>query len=285
MKKIEKIAGFVSRGVASAASLLKVALMSRRPSAKGAVKGEEFLIVMGNGPSLRDAIDNNFNVLQSHPLLSVNFSPNTDEFFILHPQIHVLADGLFFEKEKKGNVAQMWSNLGRVDWPMTLYVPATQKKNPDLAALPDSVEVKYFNLTPAEGWRKLTYWLYRRGLAMPRPRNVLIPSIMAAMREGYSRIALAGADHSWSRTLWVDEQNRVITVQPHFYKDNDKEHNRVADLYKDIHIHQIYESFAIAFRSYFNLRDYANSQGVEIVNSTQGSFIDAFPRIPLDKLD
>lgn len=283
MKKTEKIIEFLRQGVSSAASLLKVALMSGRPSPKER-RREGTLIVMGNGPSLRDAIDNHSGILRRNMLLSVNFAPNTEEFFALRPSIHVLADGLFFERVKKGNVEQMWSNLARIDWPLTLYVPVKQKKNPDIASLPANVKVKFFNLTPAEGWKAFTHRLFDAGLAMPRPRNVLIPSIMAGIREGFSRIALVGADHSWSKTLWVDEQNRVITVQPHFYKDNEKEHERVADLYKEIHIHQIYQSFAIAFRSYFSVADYANSRGVEIVNATKGSFIDAFPRLQLEKL-
>ena len=124
-------------------------------------------------------------------------------------------------------------------------------------------------------------FLYGRGLAMPRPRNVLVPSLMTAIREGYSRILLTGADHSWSKTLWVTDNNRVVSVQPHFYRDNEKERDRVESLYKDIHLHQIYESFSIAFRSYFAVKDYADSCGVEILNATPGSFIDAFPRTQL----
>ena len=90
--------------------------------------------------------------------------------------------------------------------------------------------------------------------------------------------------HSWSKSLWVTDNNRVVTVQPHFYEDNEKERERVESLYKDIRIHQIYESFSIAFRSYFAVKDFADSEGVEILNATPGSFIDAFPRTRLELL-
>ncbi len=50
------------------------------------------------------------------------------------------------------------------------------------------------------------------------PRNVLIPAIMSAMREGFRRIVLIGADHNWARTLWVTDRNKVVSVQPHFIR-------------------------------------------------------------------
>lgn len=34
----------------------------------------------------------------------------------------------------------------------------------------------------------------------------------------------------------------------------------------------------IAFRSYWHIADYARSRGIEIINATPGSMIDAFPR-------
>lgn len=280
MGKVDKIKRALGVFADSAASVLKVVLMSGKPSVASSEK-KGTLIVMGNGPSLRDAIDNHRDALESHDLLSVNFAPLTQDFFSLKPKMHLLADGLFFQTEKQGNVEEMWSALRRVDWNMTLYVPVKQRKSKDLMDLPESVEVKYFNLTPASGWKWLMKFLYGRGLAMPRPRNVLVPSLMTAIREGYSSILLTGADHSWSKTLWVTDNNRVVSVQPHFYRDNEKERDRVESLYKDIHLHQIYESFSIAFRSYFAVKDYADSRGVEILNATPGSFIDAFPRTQL----
>ena len=91
---------------------------------------------------------------------------------------------------------------------------------------------------------------------------------MIALREGYRDIRIVGADHSWSRTLWVDDMNRVISVQPHFYKEHPDEQERVAREYAGYHLHDIYQSLAIAFRSYFDIRDYAATLGARIVNAT-----------------
>ena len=101
---------------------------------------------------------------------------------------------------------------------------------------------------------------------------------MTAIRAGYKKIFLVGADHTWSQSLWVDDKNRVVSVQPHFYKDNKEEEERVAAEYAGYHLHDILNSLRIAFRSYFSIADFAARKGVKIYNATPGSFIDAVPR-------
>lgn len=284
MSTLDKIQKTISGATQTVASLVKVPLMSGRPSPSGR-GGKGTVIIMGNGPSLNEAMSLHREVLERMPKLAVNWAVATPDFFALRPEYYLLADGVFFSDDRSGKVRQMWETFGRVDWPMTLFIPTRYCKFPELRRLPVGITVKRFNLTPAEGWKRVTHWLFRRGLAMPRPRNVLVPSIMCLMREGFSRIVLTGADHNWSQTLWVTDRNRVVTVQPHFYRDDDDELQRVEELYKDIHIHQLYQSFAIAFKSYFDVQDYASSRGVSILNATPGSFIDAFPRISLDTLE
>ncbi len=267
------------------ASFGKVLILSRRPSAAGRPK-EEPLIIMGNGPSLRETIANHSDLLKNSKTLAVNFAANAESYFDLKPNIYVLADPHFFRVEAGGNssdpnVLRLWDNIAATDWDMTLYLPCKAK-------IPESIEknkhisVKKYNLTPAEGLEVPVHWLYRKGLAMPRPRNVLIASIMIALREGYRDIYIVGADHSWSRDLWVDDKNRVISVQKHFYKDNEKEFERVAQEYAGYHLHDILNSFTIAFRSYHQIANFADEIGAKITNCTPGSFIDAFPRAPLN---
>lgn len=133
-------------------------------------------------------------------------------------------------------------------------------------------------MTPVEGFAPVCHAAFSAGLGTPRPRNVLIPSIMCAIREGFGTIYIAGADHSWTKTLDVDEENRVVSLQPHFYEDNEHEKKRVVTEYHNYPLHTILKSLYTAFRSYFHIRDYAGSLGVKIINITPGSFIDAFER-------
>lgn len=264
-------------------TLGKAILLSRRPSAASPCRegSEGRVIVMGNGPSLRGVIEKERDALMSADRMAVNFAANAPEFASLSPQYYILADPHFFcGLDKDPNVARLWKNLAAVTWPMTLWLPARYRKISAALrmSLPKNVEVKWFNLTPGEGGGALTRRLIDAGLVMPRPRNVLIPAIMCAMREGYKEIELVGADHSWLQSLWVDDANRVVSVQPHFYKDDKKELDRVATEYAGYHLHDILYSMVVAFRSYFDIRRYADRRGVHIVNSTPGSYIDAFDR-------
>lgn len=279
--------GKIKEIIDAAASMGKAMLLSRRPSPAGSPKKGR-LIIMGNGPSLRDTIANHRETLKTADTMAVNFAANADTYRELQPNLYVLADPHFFRtdaedgKSSDPNVVRLWGNIAATGWPMTLYVPCS-------ATLPEGIggnghiTVKRYNLTPGEGMRGPVHWLYRHGFAMPRPRNVLIASIMVALREGYRDISIVGADHTWSRDLWVDDRNRVISVQKHFYKDNDKEFERVAQEYAGYHLHDILNSLTIAFRSYHQIADYAATLGANITNCTPGSFIDAFPRAALDK--
>lgn len=269
------------------ASFGKVLLLSRRPFSAGKPKDER-LIIMGNGPSLRDAISEYPDLLKRSKTLAVNFAANAEEFSQLKPALYVLTDPHFFNTDAEGkspdpNVDRLWMNLSNADWDMTLYVPC-RREIPESIAKIRHITIKRYNMTPGEGMRGPVHWLYRRGLAMPRPRNVLIASIMVALREGYRDILILGADHTWSRDLRVDDENRVISESGHFYKDSDKERQRVAQVYAGRHLHDVLENLTVTFRSYHQVKDFADEIGAKITNCTHGSFIDAFPRSTLENI-
>lgn len=271
---LEKMAGAMGKFALTMKGAVKILLQSRPCKIGCGMKRGERLIVMGNGPSLADTIRDSRDSLMNNATLAVNFAANTPEFFELKPDYYVIADPVFFASGNE-KVDALWANLAKVDWPMVLFVPMRERGR---RVASSSVSVEGFNFVGAEGFDSLTHAAYRRGLAMPRPRNVLVPSIMCGMKLGYKEIYLTGADHSWTRTLDVSEENEVVTVQPHFYKDDEAEKRRVATVYRNIHLHDILLSFHIAFKSYFDIRRFAEAEGVEIINSTPGSFIDAFKR-------
>ena len=280
--RLEAITGKIGDVSKTFGSLLKVALMSKGASPASDEGKEREIVIMGNGPSLRSTIDDDADWLLSHDLMAVNFAANAPDFKRLRPQYYILADGHFFRgKTSDPNVAKLWDNISRSTWDMTLLVPVKFKHlvRALLFETPN-IKTRYFNLTPVEGIRWVSHILYKVGLGMPRPRNVLIPAIMEAIRLGYKKIWICGADHTWTRTLSVDDENFVVSVQPHFYKDNEEEHARVRETYKGLKLHDVLGSMTIAFRSYWDIATYAKKNGIEIINATPGSMIDAFPRRP-----
>lgn len=267
---------------ASIKTLVKVALQAKHcpivPNGVDAPRGDIPLYIMGNGPSLRTNLDNNLELLERSDTLAVNFAANTPEFRILRPKYYVLADPHFFRNVSDKNVAALSESLKAVDWPMTLFVPAKSRRSVARMIGNPMVSVEGFNFLAAEGWKWLEQFMFRLRLGMPRPRNVLIPSIMIGIWLGYKKIYILGADHSWLKTLDVDSDNRVVSVQPHFYKEDSHEVERINRTYLDLKLHQVLESMTIAFASYHKINAYASRCGITIINATPGSFIDAFPR-------
>lgn len=278
MKTGDRIARIASLTGATLKSIVKIALQSRRCGITR--QGGGNIIILANGPSLRTTIAGHENLLRSMPCVAVNFAANAPEFDRLRPSYYVLADPHFFHSDEP-NVRSLWQHLADASWPLTLYVPVpfaaeARRRAPGLT-------VEGFNAIGAEGFDTLCHAAFRSGRAMPRPRNVLIAAIMIALKAGFRNVWLTGADHSWLRTIEVNEQNEVVSVQPHFYQDDKRELARSTAEYTGYRLHDILNSFTVAFRSYHQIARYASACGVHIYNATPGSFIDAFERRNLDE--
>lgn len=260
-------------------SIAKIALQSRC-LVPAKIPADKAIVVLGNGPSLNTTIEQSLDVLRSLPCMAVNFAALADVLREIRPQYYVLADPHFFIEDggEGSNLSRLRDAFKRIDWPMTLFVPARCVKAARRFYASANVSLRPFNAVGVEGWRPLVHAAFRLGLGMPRPRNVLIPAIMLAIGEGFGTVYVAGADHSWTATLSVTDENEVVSVQPHFYADSGHEEARVRHEYQGYRLHQIMESFTIAFRSYHEIAAWAQRRGVDIVNVTPGSFIDAFRR-------
>lgn len=276
--KFDNISGILAKTGSSIASVIKIALMSKGASSSSKEGKDKELIIMGNGPSLRETIDKNFDRLILNDLMAVNFAAITPEFFRLRPKYYILADGHFFNSlDKDRNVRNLWEAFRKVSWEMTLLIPSKYRHLvKPLMMHTQNIKLRFFNLTPVEGFKWLNHIFFSMGLGMPRPRNVLIPAIMEGIRLGYPKIYICGADHSWTKTLDVDNENFVVSIQPHFYEDNKEEHDRVRETYKGLKLHDVLGSMTVAFKSYWEIADYARKRNVEIINATPGSMIDAF---------
>lgn len=283
MIKIQSISQGLSNAFSSIMSVLKVAILSRRIQSYDvqSPKGAKPLIILGNGPSLRQNIDQDINLIKQADSLAVNFAANTEDFRQLSPDYYVLADPHFFDNPTDINVDKLIKNLNNVDWSMTLFVPVKALKTMRKFICNPLITIKGFNLTPIEGAEVVTNFLLKHKAGMPRPRNVLIPSIMIGIWLGYHKIILLGADHSWLSTLSVDADNHVVSVQPHFYKENPQELERITRVYDSRKLHEVLQSMCIAFKSYHVINRFANTKSIEIINATPASMIDAFYRTTL----
>lgn len=273
--KGEVVQSFFSVSGQTLLSAVKIFLQSKRVEKPQKVCRNSEIVVLGNGPSLRSLIEAKRDFFSGKSLLAVNYAVLSDYYTELKPDYYLVADPVFFFQEAHCN--KLFDALAeKTDWELELYLSVHARKSTmwqsKLAARPN-IRVHYFNMTPVEGFRWFTHLAFRKGWGTPRPRNVLIPSIMTALRMPFHTIYVAGADHSWMKEIWVNEDNVVMEDLNHFY---DK---KGAERYvSDRHLHDLLMSMYIAFKSYHIIRSYAESIGKQIYNVTEGSYIDAFDR-------
>ena len=281
-KQSSGVSGFLDNTLATIKSCVKQ-VVEKSAKINPANSATNQLIILGNGPSLRTNLDNDLDLLRSADTLAVNFAANTPEFSEIQPTYYLLADPHFFDKAGDDpNVGRLIENLNSITFPMTLFVPAGARKA-DSYFHNHNLTVKHFSFTAVEGYTWFENAMMNSHRGMPRPRNVLIPSIMVGIWLGYKEIYLLGADHSWLKTLSVNDRNEVVSIQPHFYKEDSREQQRVNEVYVTRQLHEVLESMMIAFKSYHRIREYADRCGTQIFNSTPGSMIDAFERASLPR--
>ncbi len=276
------VQSIISQSWQTALSIVKIVLQSRKCDAPPQAKPNDELVILGNGPSLNDTMLHHKDFLMNRHLLAVNFAANTPVFTELKPKFYMLTDPVFFNRMELENVQQLWNNfVDKVNWDMTIFIPTKAGKSGKWytrLCQNKHITISTYNMTPVEGLGWFERLAYNHRWGMPRPRNVLIPSLMQAIGMRYRTIYLAGADHSWLKTLSVDNDNRVVSIQPHFYKEAKSEEERIKKDYMNIPLHQVLESMYIAFRTYHTIRRYADYRGTQILNITPDSFIDAFDR-------
>lgn len=281
MRKRDKIYKFFERLGKTLLSFLRVILFAR-PNALPYVKIDSSeLVILGNGPSLRSFLDNKMSFLEGKEVMTVNFSALSDDYMKIRPKFYLLMDPLFFEDN--ATMQKLFPPLiSKTDWDLTLFVPLMAKKNKKWQAFlqgATNIHVYYFNSGITEGFTFFSHRIYKWRLGMPSPRNVLVAASMIGLQLPFSTIYLAGADHSWLKEIWVDDNNNIKESREHFY---DKEGaQQVASSY---FLHEILNSMSIACHSYHLIEKYAKQIGKKIYNITPKSFIDAFERKKIDKI-
>ncbi len=244
------------------------------------------ILILGNGPSLKFMLDK-FNDSENYDYCMVNFSPLSSLFFKLKPRFYVLADGAFFSslhKDLLDKTRELSNKLLEIDWEITLYVPyifLKQAKND--YGINEKISIIPFTIasfSDSFSFKKIEYWMFKKGLASPLVGNVAIAAIYCMINSGFKTIWLYGVEHSWMTQLIVDDNNRVCMKDTHYYDSSEVKY--IPLLKPNGEQERIWEQLryqAAAFASYGKLQGYAEYLGgVNIINKTKGSFIDAFPR-------
>ncbi len=244
---------------------------------------EKEIDIIVNGPSFTDQADKIKN--NGHDKCMVNFAANTSVFWDIKPSYYCVTDPAFFRNNMEKDVTLLIENLKKVDWALTFYVTYYDYKhhieNTELDRF------KHVSFVPFHStafpfsfrFRKLAYWLFSRGQAMPHTTSVSVPVIMNAINTGYTRINLYGYDQDWIHNVVVDDSNRVCLFDTHYYNEAGEYRPWLKNPKETFTMYEIMHSQAELFETYWFIRQYIDYLGnVRIINHSPNSLIDAFER-------
>jgi len=290
MNFILLIQNFIDKLGKALVSIVKLVLLSKWFVKIKETKQEKHCVLLGNGPSLNDTIEKHQSFLKDKELICVNHFPVFNYYELLKPNYFMTsAPDLWLDDiDEKFVIAsnKLFNAIAeKTNWHLNLYIPYEAKKHKRWKNhLKDNqfINIVYYNNVAIEGWRFFRHFFFKRNLGMPRPHNIMIPSIFNAINLGFKRIYLWGADHSWLKDIYVDDNNNALINQKHFYDNSNSKATPLDKRGKGARkLHEILHKFMLAFRGYFILREYADWRNVKIINQTKGSFIDAFERTDL----
>ena len=268
-------------------SLKRVALHSRYRVSIPKVKSNNLpCLIFGNGPSLDSDICDKINLVQNLDVFCVGRFAESELFRLVKPKFYVFADPMWWAHQPSEKTAEIRNRLFNhiakdTDWKMTLCAPfeaANYLKNIFLSS--PNINFLFYNNVPLWGSDPVIHTLYDYDLGMVPAQNVLVTSLFLAIRVGYKKIVVLGADHSWHETLALDEKNRVCLRDCHFYDKDASMRPFTIDGSdeKIFRMDNLFHALARMFQGYWKIADYAKRWNVEVINASSVTYIDAFNR-------
>jgi hypothetical protein len=252
------------------------------------------VFILGNGSSLQDGLSKFSNELIKKDLLVVNEFCLSKYFEILKPKYYVLVDQAYLKdfniSEKflitQQKILEIFCN--NVSWEITIFIPfiaENKMKWLNLQNLNKKIEIQFVNINTISGFDRIKYFLYSKNMGMPRVQNVIIASIFLAINMNYKNIFLLGTDHSMHQDIVVNKNSNLCIAIKHFNSSDS-----LKPFYSDyleqniLKIDQFFLMWSLTFQGYYQLKKYSEINNIQIYNTSLNSFIDAFPKIDLEKV-
>ena len=273
---LKKFYFFLQKSIETIISLLSVCFLSSFSTARRFKKininqKNDTCYILGNGPSLKTELDKNIELFCNNDVIVVNTMCKSPFYKVIKPKFYILLDPIIWDS-KWSEYDAVVEGLLNTDWEMFLFLPINlcPKEYYSIFTTNPNLKIVFFNVIRIVGFTNISYFLYKHGLGMPYLRNVMTQAIMCAVNKGYKKILLYGADHSWTRDLDADENNRIYIRDSHFHEENVKRYLPVG-MYRE-YLLQHYHTFL----SHHIMNKYAKYRGTRIINKTKHSFIEDY---------
>ena len=262
-------------------SIIRVLVSSHFKKTNLIRKQHDKCVILGNGPSLLDCLDKIESDVFDFDMIAINQIATTPLYEKYKPNIYILADPDYWLKKQPGPkyfdfVEKLHTAiLEKTNWDLQLYLPYNARKSDiiNIFKKNPNINISFYNNTRFESFLRINYLFFNKQFGIPAAENIICVSIMLTIYSKYKSIYLSGADHDWSKYVWVDENNMIRYKHTHGSTlpedngiSNTKLHDSLMSLYR-------------VFKAYNDIEKYARYKKVKIYNLCKLSFIDAFEKI------
>jgi hypothetical protein len=282
IQRILNIQRFFEQLFDSIFSILKVIVWSKFSVSHPPVKSEN-CVILGNGPSLKDSMDNHKDFILQSDIFCVNLFAISDYYTQLKPNNYLLLDEAFINPNHERASQAIEHLVKDTTWKINVFIPYKFKKSAyfqDKFSKNQFIQPVYFNYVIFGGFDWLRFWIYKKDWGMPQCQNVLIASVFRCINLGYKKIYLLGADHTWHESIRLDENNEIIADDSHFYGNKTYQINQLVSQ-EESYMARQFLSLHKAFKGYEVLARYAQYRGTKVLNASKRSYIDVFEKIKL----
>ena len=266
--------------------LIKNQVYRRRKIIANNYPEKKNIIIMGNGPSLKNDINFIKKKRKSSVLYSVNHFPLTSFFLDIKPDFCVFMDSIYWSDNVndkiKAEKIKLYEILRSVDWPIIIVCPIHGSKyiqnqlKDNLQITIDPVMPSYLNLNS----ENLSVWALKNRIITPNFVDVSILALWHALHQPSNCIELYGVDGTSFRELEVDQMtNKVFKISSHFYAKNST--NKNTESYpgqQKKKMHQRFYQTWTKFRNLHLLSIVAYHWEKDVKNLSSYSVIDNFDR-------
>lgn len=245
------------------------------------IKNNYKVIVLGNGPSLKNDLEKIAEKADIYDFVCVNNFCSSPYYSVFKPSMYVFLDGYFFsEKAHPMWIEQRKKTFEIINkettWNMQIFLPFGADESILKHFITNTkVEIIKFNVFST----KKTF-LYNLGYFGPAQCNVLLYAVYLSIWAKYKNIEIYGADLSFHKDVDVSQHdNSLIHVFKHFNKE-DEVHKcmKNPERIEAFTMTELMQTTTDTFEAHELLELYANENNILITNKSSYSLIDAYDR-------
>jgi len=238
-------------------------------------------IILGNGPSLKEVLDNGISRFELDDAFCVNEFAQTEFYHQIRPKYYVILDPAYGEHETPllDIVLETREAIEKkTKWPIILFLPERMRKWNHLQRINnDYIIIKYMNVdNPTFEYEEEEFYRarYNVNFLSECGQNVLHAAIYLAIIIGYEEISIMGADHSLHKDLIVDQESNELFIEDRHFYDNKK--SPIRPLF-GFNMKTILQSCYNTMRGHYQLKRFSEYMGKKIY-LIGFSFIDCYER-------